>query len=185
MSNASAKTNSTLESNANVSREILHEIEQHYYLEARLLQNESYEHWLENYVAKDVHYWLPVFEERLRRDKRPAPTPDDAAIFNDDYDMLKMRVERLGTGQVWMEDPPSRIRYLISNVEAYQTVAADEYAVYCNFAIHRHRRQNEHYVHIGGREDLLRRSAGGFVLARRKIILDARVVQDKNLYFFA
>ena len=185
MSSVSPKTSSEIRSNANVSHDVLHEIEQHYYLEARLLQNESYQYWLDNCVAKDVHYWLPVFEERLRRDKRPEPTPDDAAVFNDDYDMLKMRIERLGTGQVWMEDPPSRIRYLISNVEAYETEAAGEFAVYCNFAIHRHRRQNEHYVHIGGREDILRRSATGFVLARRKIILDARVVHDKNLYFFA
>jgi 3-phenylpropionate/cinnamic acid dioxygenase small subunit len=128
---------------------------------------------------------MPIFEQRLRRDKRPAPTPDDAAIYNDDYDMLKMRVGRLGTGQVWMEDPPSRIRYFISNVEAYHTERENEFQVYSNFAIHRHRRQDESSVHIGGREDILRVAGDGYQLARRKIILDARVVHDKNLYFFA
>jgi 3-phenylpropionate/cinnamic acid dioxygenase small subunit len=168
-----------------VDLELHHRIEQHYFLEARLLQNGDYRSWLEQLVAPDIHYWMPVIEQRLLRDKRPPPTPDDAAIYNDDYATLKMRVDRLYTGQVWMEDPPSRIRYILSNIEAYHTGCDDEIEVYCNFAIHRHRRQDQHNVHIGGREDLLRATGDGFQLARRKIILDARVVQDKNLYFFA
>ena len=65
------------------------------------------------------------------------------------------------------------------------TDRADEFEVYCNFVIHRHRRQDERSVHVGGREDVLRSTASGYQLVRRKINLDARVVQDKNLYFFA
>ncbi|MCX2975477.1 3-phenylpropionate/cinnamic acid dioxygenase subunit beta [Halieaceae bacterium IMCC8485] len=168
-----------------VTAELQHQIEQHYYTEARMLQDGLYREWLEHLVAPDIHYWLPVYEQRFRRDKRPAPTPDDAAIYNDDYAMLKMRVERLYTGQVWMEDPPSRIRHNISNVEAYHTEIPGELRVYSNFTIQRHRRQTEHYTHTGGREDLLRQDGTTFKLARRKIDLDARVVQDKNLYFFA
>ena len=162
-----------------------HAIERHYFREARLLQNDDYRTWLAELVAPDIHYWMPIVELRMARDKRPAPTPDDAAIFNDNYAVLKMRVERMYTGQVWMEDPPSRIRYIISNVEAYHTERDDEFKVYCNFVIHRHRRQDERSVHVGGREDILRVNADGYQLARRKINLDARVVQDKNLYFFA
>jgi 3-phenylpropionate/cinnamic acid dioxygenase small subunit len=168
-----------------VSAELQHQIEQHYYTEARLLQSGQYREWLENLVALDIHYWMPVFEQRFRKDKRPAPTPNDAAIYNDDYAMLKMRVDRLYTGQVWMEDPPSRIRYNISNVEAYHAETPDELKVYSNITIQRHRRQTEHATHTGGREDLLRQHGTSFKLARRKIDLDARVVQDKNLYFFA
>ena len=185
MSVSSTRKSAMPESRAAVSRDCIHDIEQHYYREARLLQDGRYQDWIETCVAEDIHYWLPVLEERLRRDKRSAPSPDEAAIFNDDYAMLKMRVDRLDTGQVWMEDPPSRIRYLITNVEAYESATPNEFDVYSNFAIHRHRRQNEHYVHVGGREDHLRRIDGAFVLVRRKITLDARVVQDKNLYFFA
>ena len=168
-----------------VSAELQHQIEQHYYTEARMLQNGQFREWLDQLVAPDIHYWLPVYEQRFRRDKRPAPTPDDAAIYNDDFAMLKMRVDRLYTGQVWMEDPPSRIRYSISNVEAYHTDEPGELQVFSNFTIQRHRRQTEHYTHTGGREDLLRQDGTTFRLARRKIDLDARVVQDKNLYFFA
>ena len=167
-----------------VSRDLHHDIERHYYHEVRLLQNGDYREWLAGCVAPDIHYWMPIYEQRLRRDKRPEPTPADAAVYNDDYGNLELRVERLYTGQVWMEDPASRIRYFIANVEAYQTDLDNEFDVFSNFIIYRHRRQNERAVHTGGREDRLRCSGDGFVVARRKIVLDARVVEDKNLYFF-
>ncbi len=168
-----------------VSMELHHEISQFYYREARTLQERRYDDWLQQFVAEDIHYWMPVYEMRLLRDKRPEPTPDDAAIFNDDYGELKQRVARMGTGQVWMEDPPSRIRYMISNIEAYQGANRDEFQVYCNLAVYRHRRQTETTRHLLGREDILRNSADGLRIARRKLNIDARVTQDKNLYFFA
>lgn len=167
-----------------VPLELHHAITQHYHTEARWLQNGLYSEWLEQMIAPDIHYWMPVYEDRFRRDKRPAPTPDDAAYYNDNYDQLKGRVERLYTGQVWMEDPPSRIRYMISNIEAYHTTQENEFQTYCNILVLRHRRQLETYQHALGREDLLRLEDGKFKTARRKITLDARVVQDKNLYFF-
>ena len=71
-------------------------------------------------VADDIHLWMPVVEVRFLKDKRPEPTPDDAAIFNDRLADLTQRVERLYTGQVWMEDPPSKIRYFINNVQAFE-----------------------------------------------------------------
>ena len=94
-------------------------IEMHYRAEVRMLQNGQYREWLTGMVAEDIHYWMPIYEQRLIRDRRPDPTPDDAAIYNDDYGELKQRVERLYTGTVWMEDPPSKIRYMVSNVEAF------------------------------------------------------------------
>ena len=63
-----------------VTAELQHLIEQHYYTEARMLQNGHFREWLEQLVARDIHYWLPVYEQRFRRDKRPPPTPDDAAV---------------------------------------------------------------------------------------------------------
>lgn len=168
-----------------VSMELHHEISQFYYLESRTLQERRFPYWLEQFVAEDIHYWMPVYEQRYIRDKRPQPTPDDAAIFNDNYSELKQRVDRLETGQVWMEDPPSKIRYLITNIEAYHSEQADEFQVYCNLAVYRHRRQTEVAQHLIGREDILRKTGSGLRIARRKLNIDARVTQDKNLYFFA
>lgn len=166
-----------------VSLETYHAICQHYNAEAYLLQERMYREWLDQMVADDIQLWMPVQEVRLVRDRRPEPTPDDAAIFNDNIHELRQRVERLYTGQVWMEDPPSRIRYFITNVEAFERDDG-EFDARCNILVVRNRRQKEVAQHTLGREDVLRRNGSGFKVARRKLLLDARVVQDKNLYFF-
>lgn len=166
-----------------VGIELHHALVSHYSAESRMLQNQQYREWFDTFIAEDIHYWMPIYEQRFVRDRRAEPTPDDAAIFNDDYAELRQRVDRLLTGQVWMEDPPSRIRYFVTNVEAFET-ATGEFEVFSNVLVHRNRRQSEVYVHTLGREDKLRASDNGFKVLRRKLILDSRVVQDKNLYFF-
>ena len=162
-----------------------HEIEQFYSREARLHNRRLARQWLENMVDADVHYWLPIVEDRFSKDARPAPTPDDPAVFNDWHKDLSNRIDRLETGLVWMEDPPARVRYFIANVEAFATADPAVTAVYCNVHIYRNRRQRDETHHYYGREDLLRRGADGALrLYRRKIVLDQRVVLDKNLYLF-
>lgn len=166
-----------------VGPEIHYAIEAHYRAEVRNLQSGRYREWLKEMVAEDVHYWMPIWEQRFSKDKRPDPTPNDAAIYNDDYGELEQRVEWLYTGMVWMEDPPSKIRYFITNVEAFDA-GNDEFEVFSNVLVYRNRRQHEVSVHTLAREDMLRKTATGFRVFKRKLLLDARVTQDKNLYFF-
>jgi biphenyl 2,3-dioxygenase beta subunit len=166
-----------------VAQDVHFAIEAHYRAEVRLWQTGQYREWLKEMVAEDIHYWMPIYEQRFIRDRRPDPTPDDAAIYNDDYGELNQRVERLYTGTVWMEDPPSKIRYFVSNTEAFD-MGNGEFDVYSNLLIYRNRRQLETSVHTLAREDKLRRVDDGFQVFRRKLLVDARVTQDKNLYFF-
>jgi 3-phenylpropionate/cinnamic acid dioxygenase small subunit len=42
----------------------------------------------------------------------------DLAILKEDKRYLEMRVARLDTGMAWAENPPSRSRHLIGNLEA-------------------------------------------------------------------
>ena len=168
-----------------VARELLNEVEQFYYREARLMNLKRHREWLESMVDPDIHYWLPITEDRFVKDKRAPPTTDDPAIFNDYFDDLAYRVARLETGLVWMEDPPSRIRHLLSNIEAFHTEDEAVLLAYSNFHIYRNRRQRDEANLVGGREDLLRRDGEGKLrVYRRKINLDQRVVLDKNLYLF-
>ena len=167
-----------------VSLELHYAISQHSYTEARMLQNHQYKEWLDEYVADDIHFWMPVIERRYRKDKRPAPGPDDMAIYSDDYSEVKQRVDRMYTGTVWMEDPASSIKYLLTNIEAFHTERQGLFKVYTNVAYIRHRQLVERTEHVGAREDVLRKVGDKFQLVRRKIILDARVTVDKNLYFF-
>jgi len=173
-----------VEAKERVSMQLHYDVSQHCYQEATLLQDREFSTWLETFVAKDIHYWMPVVERRYVRDRRQEPTPNDMAILNDNYDELKQRVNRLGTGTVWMENPPSSVRYLITNIQAFHTEKENELVVSSNFVIVRNRSQLEHSEHVGCRRDVLRKVGDGYQLARRKITLDARVTEDKNLYIF-
>src|SRR5260370_558463 len=63
-------------------------------------------------------------------------------------------------------------------------VGAKEVWVPCRFLIYRNRVENETDILVGRREDSLRRNRAGWLLARRKIILDQNVLLSKNLTFF-
>lgn len=166
------------------SLELSYQVEQFYYRESRLMAQREHRRWWETMVHPDIHYWMPINEVRFLKDKRPDPTPDDGGIFNDTYTDLDDRIKRLETGMVWMEDPPSRIRHLISNVEVYHTDDDSKLSVYSNFHVYRNRRQRDEANLIGGREDVLIRDGEEFKILKRKISLDMRVVLDKNLYVF-
>ncbi len=164
--------------------ELAYQVEQFYFREARLMNERRHREWLETMVHPDIHYWMPITENRLAKDRRPEPTPDDGGIYNDNYSDLDMRIGRLETGLVWMEDPPSRIRHLISNIEVYHLDQDNQLEVYSNFHVYRNRRQRDETNLIGGRIDTLVRQDDSFRILKRRINLDMRVVLDKNLYFF-
>jgi len=166
-----------------VSLQVFHAIEQFYYREARLFGEQRYREWLDTMVDRSIHYWLPVFPERYKGDRKEPP-PFPPSIYDDNYADLDERVKRLETNLVWMEDPPSRIRHLISNIEAYHGEKPGEFIVYSNFLVCRNRREHEQTIMVGGREDRLRQDNSTFKLMRREIKLPQRVILDTNLYYF-
>jgi 3-phenylpropionate/cinnamic acid dioxygenase small subunit len=161
----------------------LHEIEHFYYREARLFGQKRFREWLEQMVAPEIHYYLPIVEDRLKADRRPPPE-FPPAIFDDDYKDLDERIARLETNLVWSEDPPSQIRHLITNIEAYSTDEPGHFEAYSNFLVYRRRRERDEATFVGEREDLLRRQNGEFKLVRRKLFLAQRVITHTNLYLF-
>ena len=169
---------------APVPYDVLHEIERFYHLEARLFSRKRYREWLDGMVDQEIHYYLPIVEERYKNDRRP-PAEFPPAIFDDNYTDLDERIKRLETDLVWTEDPPSRVLHLITNIDAHSTDRSpDEFESYSNFLVSRHRHEREETVFVGEREDLLVRRDGHFRLQRRKIILPQRVIAHTNLYLF-
>lgn len=166
-----------------VAHDTWHEIEQLYYREARLFSEKRYRDWLNDIVDREIHYAMPVFEDRLRNDRRPQPE-FPPMVYDDDWADLDERVRRLETNLVWIEDPPSRVRHLITNVEAYQTDDPNEYETYSNFLVCRNRAEREETMLVGGRKDRLRRRGSDLKLYRRTILVPQRVVLDTNLYYF-
>lgn len=171
-----------LEETRSVGRDEAYVLEQLLYQEARLLDAERFRDWLA-LLAPDIHYWLPVRENRYRRDPRgTAPTREDVALFDDAWNDLEDRIKRLETGLVWGEDPPGRIRRLITNVSAFETDQTDTRRVYSHFLVYRNRRQDEVAILAGARRDTWRATPDGHRLAAREVLLDQHVVLDKNLY---
>ena len=165
------------------------EIAQFLYTEAEILDERQYDEWLD-LLADDIRYWMP-----MRRNVKYGDTTreftretDDINWFDEGKDTLTRRVRQIQTGIHWAEEPRSRITHMVSNVQLLtatsDVVLARELAVKSRFLIYRNRVETETDVLVGKREDTLRRTGDGWLIARRKIILDQNVLLSKNLTFF-
>jgi len=169
---------------SDVTPELQQEIEQFLYHEAALLDEGRFHEWLV-ILADDVHYWMPTRYNRTRREREHEfSKPDEIAFFDEDKKSLAMRVKRLDTGMAWAEDPPSRTRHLVTNVQIRSRPAAGEYDVTSAFLLYRTRLETDLNIFAGRREDVVRRTNDGWRIARRKILLDQNVVLAKNLSVF-
>jgi 3-phenylpropionate/cinnamic acid dioxygenase small subunit len=109
---------------------------------------------------------------------------DELAILDENKQTLRARVARLDTGMAWAEDPPSRTRHLLANIEVERGDAASELEVHSNFIVYRSRSETEQDFYVGARRDVLRRVDGAWKIARRKLILDQNVLLAKNVSIF-
>ena len=160
------------------------ELMQFYIQEAWLLDERKFTEWLDLFT-EDVLYFMPRRKNVSRRELHREVTPlGDLALFEDDKRYLEMRVARLDTGMAWAEDPPSRTRHLIANIEVEGADGASELTVYSNFLVYRSRSETEQDVYVGARRDVLRRVDGEWRIARRRIILDQNVLLAKNVSIF-
>ena len=179
-----------------ITPDLLREVEQFLYREARLLDNRQFHQWAE-LLADDVRYWMPMRSniypanskaiaslDEARQEASELTQPDELAVMDETRDTLLRRIERLDSGLAWAEDPPSRTRHFISNVELETTDNSSEVKVYSNFIMYRTRGEREEDFYVGSREDILRRSANGWLLAYRKIVLDQTVLSAKNVSNF-
>jgi biphenyl 2,3-dioxygenase beta subunit len=170
--------------NAAVSMlQLQYEVEQFLYYEAQLLDEWRYREWFD-LLAEDLHYWMPIRRNRLRRqrvDNEVAPRGLEMAHFDDDKASMNVRIIQKETGKHWAEEPPSRTRHLVSNVRLAFRSDDDALDVRSNFIIYRNRLEAEVDVWAGERYDVLRRKGASFEIAKRTILLDQNVVLSKNL----
>lgn len=165
------------------------EIEGFYTHEATLLDERRFDDWLE-LLTEDITYFMP-----LRRNvKFGSHETDensregrDAAWFDEGKHTLTQRVAQLKTGIHWAEEPLSRVRHLVTNVSieaADSATPAGELDVTSNFLVYRNRVDDETDVFVGQRRDRLRRTADGWQVAGRVIVLDQSTLLAKNLTLF-
>jgi 3-phenylpropionate/cinnamic acid dioxygenase small subunit len=175
---------------------LIREAEQFLYREARLLDERRFHDWLQ-LLTDDIHYWMGNRTNRYpksskaiaildpdRYDEDDRAKEDELAILDEDKSTLSARVARLDTGMAWAEDPPSRTRHLITNIEVEPGDAEAELEVYSNFIVYRSRSETEQDFYVGARRDVLRRVDGAWKIASRKVTLDQNVLLAKNVSIF-
>jgi 3-phenylpropionate/cinnamic acid dioxygenase small subunit len=150
--------------------------------EAYLLDEQDYETWMSR-IAEDVHYLMPV-RVTTALGAGYSTSPGMAHLDENKYS-LSRRVARFATEHAWTEDPPSRLRHYITNVRTFRTENADEIIVDSAVLLFRSRGDVREAATVSaGREDLLRRTAAGWELARRTILVDESVIRMQNLAIF-
>ena len=176
--------------------EVIRDVEQFLYREARLLDERRFHEWLELFTD-DVRYWMPVRSNRYPKSSKAIAIldpdryaeedlakEDELAILDETKETLDRRIARLDTGMAWAEDPPSRTRHLITNIEVEQGESESVLTVHPNFIVYRNRGETEQDFYVGGRRDILRQVNGTWKIARRTIVLDQNVLLAKNVSIF-
>jgi dibenzofuran dioxygenase beta subunit len=171
---------------AKVSIDLYREVEAFLYTEARLLDDNHFDKWL-NCFANDVRYWMPV-RERVQERTDVTTMPDVFALFDDDKKSLELRVLRIRTGHAHAEVPLSVTQRQITNVIVKQIDDGyppnSPFVVYSNFIVYQERRGLHGVTFFGRREDMLRAMSDGFEIASRKIEMAQQILPTTLSIFF-
>ena len=165
------------------------EVSEFLFAEAEMLDDRNFEEWLD-LLADDIRYWMPMRRNVKANEMEREFTREGQDInwFDEGKETLDRRVRQIRTGVHWAEEPLSRIRHFITNVQLLNAApsASDptEVSVRCRFLVYRNRVETETDFLIGKREDTLKKVSGDWKIAERKITLDQNVLLAKNLTFF-
>lgn len=164
-----------------VSLELDHRISQFLYEEARLLDDWQFRDWLAQ-LDEEIRYTMRTTVNAQTRDRRKGVQPPTTWIFNDNKDQLERRIARLETGMAWAEEPPSRTRHMISNLQVSETDQPDVFAVRLNYLLYRAQKERDETFYVGTRVDKVRRLPDDtWRLLAREIVLDQAVITSHNL----
>ncbi len=131
------------------------------YREARLLDERRYGEWIELF-CDEATYWIPCNGEGRNPER-------EISLIYDNLPRLRERIERLATGVAHAQNPPSKTKRLVSNVEV-ENSADDAATVTSGFILYELRRGKER-VFAGRYEHRLRRFAGHWRVASKKVVL--------------
>jgi 3-phenylpropionate/cinnamic acid dioxygenase small subunit len=175
-----------------MTRDLVHDIEQFLFREARLLDDWKFREWL-GLLADDIRYWMPSMGRRYRAhskaialinaehcSEREFSSESELAILDETKESLEKRIARLESGMAWAEDPPSHTCRIISNVVVTEADSDTQLTVHSNFVLYRTRGESEQDFYVGRRQDSLRWVNGDWRIAYRKILLPQHVLAAKN-----
>ncbi|WP_163100209.1 aromatic-ring-hydroxylating dioxygenase subunit beta [Peribacillus alkalitolerans] len=159
-----------------------YEFEEWLNIEAELLDEIKFDNWF-HLMHSSLRYQMPV-----RVNKEGTERPDystEMFTFNDDIELLKLRVDRLKTDYAWAEIPPSRTRRFVSNVRVKEYIKGEKAIVSSYLLIYRSRSTDIHHDLISGeRKDEFTFENGEWKLSKRIFIVDQSTINTRNLAIF-
>ncbi|MDP3139438.1 MAG: aromatic-ring-hydroxylating dioxygenase subunit beta [Burkholderiaceae bacterium] len=157
-------TKTTVVRTDEVSQEEYFTIQKFIYREARLADESQYAEW-ESLWDAEGFYWIPVGDGNYDPDV-------EVSIVYDNRARIASRVRQLMSGKRFAQVPASVMRRTISNLEVARG-GESEYQVEANFMLMEMPMQSSKEIRLwGGRvQYLLRASAEGFKIGRKKVIL--------------
>jgi biphenyl 2,3-dioxygenase beta subunit/benzene/toluene dioxygenase beta subunit len=159
-----------------------HSLSQFYYREARLLDDRRFDEWLQLFTD-DARYLVPTRSNRSKRDRAKEISPAGAVFHvEDDKSYLRARVTRLESGMGWADEPSSRTRHLVGNIEVTREAeTSGELEVLSSFIVYRSRGEHDQTTFAGQRADRLRPSGSDFKIAHRVVLLEQSVILSNGL----
>ncbi len=149
------------------------QVEQFLFHEAQLMDEHRYDEWLPLWT-EDALYWVPS----NRDDVDPKR---EVSLIYDDWVRLQLRVARLKSGFAHAQEPRSRLRRLISNIEIEEGDKG-EIVAHSNFMLAELRRGKQD-LFAGRSTHRLRPHNGSFKMAAKKVLLINNDEPIDNLTF--
>ena len=130
------------------------------YYEARLLDTQRYEEWLELFT-EDATYWVPLEQNQ----KDPLET---SSIVHDDRTLLELRVKQARHPRAHARQPLARTVHHVGNIMVEES--AGEVRVNSTLQLVEFRNEKQR-LYAALVEHRLRRANGGFRIAHKRIDL--------------
>jgi len=137
------------------------QIENFLYREARLMDEHAYDECLSLWT-EDALYWVPCNDDDIEPQRHMSIIYDSRARLED-------RIERMKSGAAYAQDPKSRLRRMVSNVEVEEGDNG-EVTVYSNFNLTELRRGRQD-TFAGRTIYKLRPQGASFKIAYKKVLL--------------
>lgn len=150
------------------------EVEAFLFREARFADESRYNDWLSLWTD-DALYWIPANQDDY------DPTQHVSIIYADRI-ALQDRIDRLKSGGAWSQEPKSRLRRLISNIELEPPTVGNDCTVRSNFALGELRRSRQ-TVYFAHQIHYLRRTSDGIKMSYKKVLLINNDTPIHNMSF--
>jgi benzoate/toluate 1,2-dioxygenase subunit beta len=135
-------------------------VEQFLYYEARLLDTQRYEEWLELFTD-DATYWVPL--EQNQKDAF-----ETSSIIHDDRTLLELRVKQARHPRAHARQPLARTVHQVGNIMAEEGAGEVKVTSTLQLVEFRNEKQRLYGALV---EHRLRRVNGGFRIAHKRVDL--------------